>query len=64
MLSPNPEDGYLCDRCGEPATHFHEDYGNVCPECCIYWSREVDTDPPMTPEQEAKWRVTTGQHPY
>lgn len=26
-------DGMLCDRCGEPATSFHEDYGNVCPAC-------------------------------
>ncbi len=33
MLSKNHEDGCLCDRCGDVAVHFHEDYGNMCRSC-------------------------------
>ena len=36
-------DGMLCDRCGLPATHFHEDYGNVCASCAAHWSERFDT---------------------
>ena len=38
-------DGMLCDRCGDVATHFHEDFGNVCPACAKHWSRKFAPEP-------------------
>lgn len=44
-------DGFLCEHCGEVASHFHEDYGNVCTQCAKYWTdresalREEQSDP-------------------
>lgn len=35
-------DGMLCDRCGAVASHFHEDYGNVCPRCVARWSGQAE----------------------
>lgn len=45
-------DGMLCDRCGDPATHFHEDFGNVCPACSLK-ATELFDDPPD--ERPPRW---------
>lgn len=52
-------DGMFCDRCGEPATHFHEDFGNVCPACSGYWSNKFDPrgdQPEVTVSNESDYR--------
>ena len=41
------QDGMLCDRCGDIATHFHEDYGNVCPTCAVHWSNRDEERHPV-----------------
>lgn len=38
-------DGMLCDRCGDVATHFHEDFGNCCDACAEHWTRQSQTEP-------------------
>ncbi len=48
-------DGMLCDRCGEVATHFHEDYGNVCDRCAAYWTDKF-RDAPEEDEQPRRCR--------
>lgn len=35
-------DGMLCDRCGNVASHFHEDYGNVCDQCAGHWTHVLE----------------------
>jgi hypothetical protein len=55
-------DAMLCDRCGEVATHFHEDYGNVCQQCARYWTEKElkdseSIDPFPNRPEESYFRV-------
>lgn len=44
-------DAMLCDRCGDVAIGFHEDFGNFCRQCSKHW-HEWDTREPGDRELE------------
>lgn len=47
------EDGCLCERCGDMATHFHEDFGMMCQACA---ARASNHEPPPDLVEPPAWR--------
>lgn len=47
MKISNGQDAMLCNRCGDIATGFHEDFGNMCQSCSVCWhDRSIERPEP------------------